>query len=141
MSDTLKGSLSSLQICLLVNPEGQSGEEIWKRESYSMEANDISKVPSLSLPVGFGQWEARASNQEGGDRGRLFLFPRSLPVSSFHQRPQLLPGRSLLEPQLLSLDSSNHIWLLPFRLGVPKAPHCLAQRSLTILCWIPETLS
>lgn len=41
-----------------------------------MEADDISKVPSLSLPVGFGQWEARASNQkEEVERGRLFLFP------------------------------------------------------------------
>ena len=31
-----------------------------------MEADDISKVPSLLLPVGSGQWEARASNQKEG---------------------------------------------------------------------------
>lgn len=137
----MKGSLSSLQIYLLISPKGQSEAEIWERESYCMEADDISKVPSLSLPVGFGQWEARASNQkEEIERGRLFLFPWSLSVSSLHQTPQFLPGRTLLEPQLLSLDSSNHIWLLPFRLGVPKAPHCLAQRSCTTLCWIPEAI-
>lgn len=74
VSDTLKVSLSSLQIYLLISPKGQSGAEIRERESYSMEADDISKVPSLLLPVGSGQWEARASNQkEGVETGRLFL--------------------------------------------------------------------
>ena len=71
---------------------------------------------ALWLPIGFGQWEAMAGNQrKGEEEGRLFLFPGLLPVSSLYQRPQLLPGRSLLEPHLLSLHSSNHTLFLPFR--------------------------
>ena len=65
---------------------------------------------ALWLPGGFCRWEAKADNQrEGNEGGRLFLSSLSAPST---KGPSI---SCLLEPQLLSLDSSNHTPFLPFR--------------------------
>ena len=117
MSDSLKGSLPSLQIYLLISPKGQSGAEIWERESYCMEADDISKVPSLSLPVGFGQWERWWESEAGSTR----MLGSPAPVSCLAATPSPYLSR---EPPPASCALGP---------GLVSKPHC---PSLSVLFFV-----
>lgn len=89
----------ALQICSLP----------WFTLLCGLEADYISKMPCplasrRILPVG-----SKGNQREGNEGGRLFLSSLSAPST---KGPSI---SCLLEPQLLSLDSSNHTPFLPFR--------------------------